>query len=99
MSADAEISLLNDRIKLLALQNEQSQIAAEKALALRALYFTPVFAVYADVAEKRNQGHSRFAAASFNKDMVEMLAAVPVEEAYDEKVGNDWAKKENWLED
>lgn len=43
LSADAEISLLNDRIKLLALQNEQSQIAAEKALALRALYFTPVF--------------------------------------------------------
>ena len=37
--------------------------------------------------------------ASFNKDMVEMLAAVPAEEAYDEKVGNDWAKKENWLED
>ena len=28
-----------------------------------------------------------------------MLAAVPAEEAYDEKVGNDWAKKENWLED
>ena len=46
LSADAEISLLNDRIKLLALQNEQSQIAAEKALALRALYFYAGFSPF-----------------------------------------------------
>ena len=100
LSADAEISLLNDRIKLLALQNEQSQIAAEKALALRALYFYAGFSPFTRTLLKNEIKDIVVSLrASFNKDMVEMLAAVPVEEAYDEKVGNDWAKKENWLED
>lgn len=100
LSADAEISLLNDRIKLLALQNEQSQIAAEKALALRALYFYAGFSSFTRTLLKNEIKDIVVSLrASFNKDMVEMLAAVPVEEAYDEKVGNDWAKKENWLED
>lgn len=100
LSADAEISLLNDRIKLLALQNEQSQIAAEKALALRALYFYAGFSPLTRTLLKNEIKDIVVSLrASFNKDMVEMLAAVPVEEAYDEKVGNDWAKKENWLED
>lgn len=100
LSADAEISLLNDRIKLLALQNEQSQIAAEKALALRALYFYAGFSPSTRTLLKNEIKDIVVSLrASFNKDMVEMLAAVPAEEAYDEKVGNDWAKKENWLED
>ena len=100
LSADAEISLLNDRIKLLALQNEQSQIAAEKALALRALYFYAGFSPFTRTLLKNEIKDIVVSLrASFNKDMVEMLAAVPAEEAYDEKVGNDWAKKENWLED
>ena len=98
LSADAEISLLNDRIKLLALQNEQSQIAAEKALALRALYFYAGFSPFTRTLLKNEIKDIVVSLrASFNKDMVEMLAAVPAEEAYDEKVGNDWAKKENWL--
>lgn len=100
LSADAEISLLNDRIKLLALQNEQSQIAAEKALALRALYFYAGFSPFTRTLLKNEIKDIVVSLrASFNKDMVEMLAAVSAEEAYDEKVGNDWAKKENWLED
>lgn len=100
LSADAEISLLNDRIKLLALQNEQSQIAAEKALALRALYFYAGFSPFTRTLLKNEIKDIVVSLrASFNKDMVEMLAAVPAEEAYDEKVSNDWAKKENWLED
>lgn len=100
LSADAEISLLNDRIKLLALQNEQGQIAAEKALALRALYFYAGFSPFTRTLLKNEIKDIVVSLrASFNKDMVEMLAAVPAEEAYDEKVGNDWAKKENWLED
>ncbi len=100
LSADAEISLLNDRIKLLALQNEQSQIAAEKALALRALYFYAGFSPFTQTLLKNEIKDIVVSLrASFNKDMVEMLAAVPAEEAYDEKVSNDWAKKENWLED
>lgn len=100
LSADAEISLLNDRIKLLALQNEQSQIAAEKALALRALYFYAGFSPFTRTLLKNEIKDIVVSLrASFNKDMVEMLAAVPAEEAYDKKVGNDWAKKENWLED
>ena len=98
LSADAEISLLNDRIKLLALQNEQSQIAAEKALALRALYFYAGFSPFTRTLLKNEIKDIVVSLrASFNKDMVEML--VPAEEAYDEKVSNDWAKKENWLED
>ena len=100
LSADAEISLLNDRIKLLALQNEQSQIAAEKALALRALYFYAGFSPFTRTLLKNEIKDIVVSLrASFNKDMVEMLAAVPAEEAYEEKVSNDWAKKENWLED
>lgn len=51
------------------------------------------FAVYADVAENEIKDIVVSLRASFNKDMVEMLAAVPAEEAYDEKVGNDWAKR------
>ena len=86
LSADAEISLLNDRIKLLALQNEQSQIAAEKALALRALYFYAGFSPFTRTLLKNEIKDIVVSLrASFNKDMVEMLAAVPAEEAYDEK--------------
>ena len=100
LSADAEISLLNDKIKLLALQNEQSQIAAEKALALRVLYFYAGFSPFTRVLLKNEiKDIAVSLRASFNKDMVEMLAAVPEEEVYDEKISNSWAKKENWLED
>lgn len=100
LSMDGEINLLNDKIKLLTLENEQSQIAAEKALALRALYFYAGFSPFTRVLLKNEIKDIVVSLrAAFNKDMVEMLAAVPAEEAYDEKISNGWAKKENWLED
>ena len=100
LSMDGEINLLNDKIKLLTLENEQSQIAAEKALALRALYFYAGFSPFTRVLLKKEIKDIVVSLrAAFNKDMVEMLAAVPAEEAYDEKISNGWAKKENWLED
>lgn len=100
LSMDGEINLLNDKIKLLTLENEQSQIAAEKALALRALYFYAGFSPFTRVLLKNEIKDIVVSLrAAFNKDMVEMLAAVPAEEDYDEKISNGWAKKENWLED
>ena len=100
LSMDGEINLLNDKIKLLTLENEQSQIAAEKALALRALYFYAGFSPFTRVLLKNEIKDIVVSLrAAFNKDMIEMLAAVPAEEAYDEKISNGWAKKENWLED
>lgn len=94
------LNLLNDKIKLLNLENEQSQILAEKALSLRALYFYAGFSPFTKALLKNSDKDIVIdLRAAFNKDMVEMLAGIPEEEAYEEKISNNWAKKENWLEE
>ncbi len=100
LASDDAISLLNDKIKLLNLENEQSQILAEKALSLRALYFYAGFSPFTKTMLKNSDKDIVVdLRAAFNKDMVEMLANIPAEEAYEVKISNEWAKKENWLEE
>ena len=100
LGSEDALSLLNDKIKLLNLENEQSQILAEKALSLRALYFYAGFSPFTrNLLKNSDKDIVIDLRAAFNKDMVEMLANIPAEEAYEEKISNSWAKKENWLEE
>lgn len=95
-----EASLLNDKIKLFELESKQSQISGEKAIALRALYFYAGFSPFNQALLKGEIKDIVFSLkAAFNKDMVEMLAAVKVNPKEQESLNNNWAKKDNWLED
>ena len=95
-----KIATLNQQLEVFALQTRQSQIVADRAEALRALYFysglspfnrTLLKGTIKDIEVTLKQ--------SFNKDMVEMLAAVSrAPKPQDNAIRNDWAKKENWLE-
>ncbi len=100
--SDAEkVELLNYEIKLIELEAKQSQILAERAFAIRSLYFYAGFSPFkkhlmradlAEIAKALKEG--------FNNDVVEMLAKVPpVKPEEAEQPLNEWAKGENWLED
>lgn len=99
LNADAQVMLLNKKIKLLELEIRQSQILGERAIAIKAIYFYAGFSPFNKVLLKGEiKDIITSLKVAFNKDMVEMLAAVPEQEKAEEARDNDWAKKENWLE-
>lgn len=101
LTVDQKIALLNDRIKLIELEQKLSQINAERAVALRSLYFNAGLSPFSKkILKAPLKDIVQVLKASFNKDLVEMLSAAKVE-AKPEPVENvnTWAKKENWLED
>ena len=95
-----KIAVLNKQLEIFSLQLRQSQIIAERAVALRSLYFYAGFSPFTrtllkgtikDIETTLKQG--------FNQDMVEMLAAVKrAPQPEKAAVKNDWAKQDNWLE-
>lgn len=99
LSSAKKIEILNKKIKLLELESRESQILGEKALAIRALYFYAGFSPF-NTRLLRNPIKDIVVSlkAGFNKDAVEMLAAVPEQQKEEERMNNVWAKQENWLE-
>jgi len=95
-----EVAVLNQKIKLIELQQRQSQVSAERAVALRSLYFNAGLSPFS----KRNLKLSvneitTLLRTSFNKDLVEMLSAVSEEiKRLPKPKRNDWAKEDGWLE-
>lgn len=97
---DIEINILNDKVKLLELENRLNEISGEKAIALRALYFYAGFSPFnKTLLGNEIKDISSALKTAFNRDMVQMLATVPPEENVREEQKNEWAKKENWLEE
>lgn len=99
LSSAQKIYLLNLKISLLETESRESQVLAERAVAIRALYFYAGFSPFnktllrADIKDIVTS-----LKIGFNQDMVEMLAAVPGQEKEDKRIENSWAKQDGWLE-
>lgn len=100
LTSDAKVMLLNKKIKLLEMETKQSQILGEKAIAIKAIYFYAGFSPFnRTILKNEIKDIVPVLKAAFNKDMIEMLAAVPEQEKAEETHDRNWAKKENWLEE
>lgn len=100
LTSDAQVMLLNKKIKLLEMETKQSEIMGERAIAIKAIYFYAGFTPFNRTLLKGEiKDIVGVLKTAFNKDMVEMLAAVPEQEKAEEANDNNWAKKENWLEE
>lgn len=94
-----KIALLNKKQALYEQELLESQVAAERALALRALYFHAGLSPFKYKLIQTNvPGIEESLKISFNKDMIEMLARAEVKQKEQKKQGNPWAKENNWLE-
>ncbi len=94
-----KIDLLNQEIAIIALEQKEAQILAERAAALRNLYYLAGLSPFdknmlkgkiADIEDTLRK--------AFNKDVVVMLSAVKEQPRWDDG-GNAWAHKDGWLEE
>lgn len=98
---DEKISLLNDKIGLIILEQKSAQIKAERAMALRNLYFN---AGLSPLSKTLLRGKTDDIAVSlreaFNRHLVEMLSAVTMQmKARPVMEQSGWARGDNWLEE
>lgn len=99
LNAAEKSDLLNKRQALHEQELLQSQVEAERAMALRGLYFHAGLSPFnAKLVQASVGGLEESLKASFNKDMIEMLARAEVKQKELKKQGNVWAKENNWLE-
>lgn len=100
---EKKIELLNLRIDLLQDEFTQSQINAERAVALRTLYFEAGFSPYNKRLLKAPlKDIEQVLKAGFNDDAVKMLAAAgqKLKQPQPTAAGiNSWARSNNWLEE
>lgn len=89
-----KIDLLEQKTALINLERQASQILAEKAMAIRALYFYAGFNPFTPkLTEAPVKDISGNLKVGFNKDVVEMLAKkVPQSETPLKTEKNDWAQ-------
>ncbi len=99
MKTEDKINLLNKKQAFYEQELLESQVAAERALALRALYFHAGLSPFKyKLIQSNIPGIEESLKISFNKDMVEMLARAEVKQKEQKQQGNVWAKENNWLE-
>lgn len=101
MTADEKISLLNDKISLMILEQKSAQIKVERAMALRNLYFNAGLSPFSKTLLR---GKINDIAVSlreaFNRHLTEMLSAVTMQmKARPMLEQTGWAHGENWLEE
>ncbi len=95
-----KVDLWEQKIALLNMEQQASQILAEKAVAIRAMYFYAGFNPFSGkLYDGKIKDISSNLKVGFNKDAVEMLSKVQMPQTPIEIEDNNWAKKENWLED
>lgn len=100
LSAADNVERLNKNLKLIELETRLSQIKAERAVALRALYFHSGLSPFSkNIVNADLKDIESNLKVSFNRDMVEMLAKAKQNNENDKSAGNVWAKKDNWLEE
>lgn len=94
-----KIDLLNKRIELIAYEQKEAQIMAERAAALRNLYYLAGLSPFdKNMLKGRISDIETVLKQAFNKDLVNMLSAVKENPRWDDG-GNAWAHKDNWLEE
>lgn len=100
LNAADNVRRLNANLKLIELETRLSQIKAERAVALRGLYFHSGLSPFSKtVLNAELKDIESDLKVSFNRDMVEMLAKAKQNDENDRSAGNVWAKKDNWLEE
>lgn len=99
-AADYEkADLLRRQVDLVAAEQEEVKILAERAAALRNLYYMAGLSPFDKIILKgRIADIEDVLKKAFNRDMVNMLSAAKVEPRWDDG-GNAWAHKDNWLEE
>lgn len=101
LTTEQKLSLLNQKIQRFELQQKQSQISAERAVALRNLYFNAGLSPFSKkILKAPIKDIVATLRTSFNQDLVSMLSAASVEvkKAPSRQI-NDWARSDNWLEE
>lgn len=94
-----KIDLLEQKVALLNLEQQESQILAERAVAIRAIYFYAGFNPFTSrLLDGQIKDISLSLKVGFNKDVIEMLAKAPLPQTPQKVDPNNWAKQENWLE-
>ena len=95
-----KVDVLEQKIALLNMEIQASQILAEKAVAIRAMYFYAGFNPFnAKLYDGKIKDISSNLKVGFNKDAVEMLAQAQAPQTPVMIEDNNWAKKDNWLEE
>ncbi len=94
-----KIDLLNKQIELIAYEQFETQILAERAAALRNLYYLAGLSPFDKAILKgKIKDIEGVLSQTFNKDLITMLSAVKDNPRWDDG-GNAWAHKDNWLEE
>lgn len=94
-----KLEVLNLKLKLLQAEAQESQVLAERAVALRSLYFYAGFSPFNQNLMKKELKDIAIALrAAFNQDLVKMLVNSPKSEPKPVVVDTEWNKQENWLE-
>lgn len=94
-----KVDLLNKRTEVVAYEQREAQILAERAAALRNLYYQAGLSPFDKTMLKGRIKDIEVALkTAFNKDLVTMLSAVKETPRWDDG-GNAWAHKDNWLEE
>ncbi len=94
-----KIDLLKAENDLIYLEQKEVDILAQRAMALRNLYYLAGLSPFDKTMLKQNtSGIERDLKKAFNNDLIEMLSSVKESERWDDG-GNAWAHKDNWLEE
>ena len=94
-----KVDLLNKKIELIALEQKEAQVLAERASSLRNLYYLAGLSPFdKSVLKGRIKDIEITLKQAFNKDVIAMLSAVKENPRWDDG-GNAWAHKDNWLEE
>lgn len=103
LDSEKQIELLNLRINVLENEYTQSQINAERAVALRTLYFEAGFSPFSKRLLKAPlKDIEQSLKIGFNDDAVKMLAAAGQKLNQPQPTAahtNTWARSNNWLEE
>ena len=91
--------LLSRQVALVAAEQREVEILAERAAALRNLYYLAGLSPFdKNMLKGRIKDIENTLKKAFNQDMVNMLSAAKTEPRWDDG-GNAWAHKDNWLEE
>lgn len=97
-----KLALLNAKITMLELEQKMAQIKAERAVALRSLYFNAGLSPFSkQVLKAPVKDIAATLKQSFNRDLIEMMSATKAQMSTQPKADGSrgWAQKPNWLED
>lgn len=99
LSVAEKVDLLEAKVALFDLEQRESQMMAERAVALRSLYFYAGFSPFnTHLLQSNIKDMTMNLKVGFNRDMVETLANAKKPEKEKAPAVNHWAKQDNWLE-